>query len=94
MEKPEYKSKYYKPVKIKEGDWVVILNTKEKGCVQRILNDGERVAVLIPNADDWPFPRWVWIDTEKVRKASAPKPKKEPEPTAETMTSLLGESPL
>ena len=96
MEKADYKSKYYKykPVKIYEGDWVIIMKTKEKGCVQRVFNGGERVAVIIPSASDWPFPRWVWIDTEKVRKSSAPKPEKEPEPDVQTITSLVGKSLL
>lgn len=99
MNKTNYKTKNYFPTKIKEGDWVIIMQTKERGCVHKVYNDGERYAIVVPSGTDWPFPRWIWIDGEKVRKSSMPKelkPKEEKETQADVqdLISTLGKPPL
>ena len=99
MGKAKYKTKNYFPTAIKEGDWVIIMKTLERGCVHKVYNGGERYAVVVPSGTDWPFPRWIYIDAEKVRKSHMPqelKPKDEKEETTDVqdLISTLGKSPL
>lgn len=77
-------NKRYVPVVIREGDWVVVMSTQDKGYVEKIYDGGDRMLVRVPSATDWPFPRWLHVDAEKVRKSSAPKPPKEDKPNEDT----------
>lgn len=79
-----YKTKNYVPAVVRQGDWVVVLTTQEKGYVEKIYDDGDRILVRVPSNTDWPFPRWLHVDGEKVRKSSAPKPPKEETPSPDT----------
>lgn len=79
-----YKTKNYVPAVVRQGDWVVVLTTQEKGYVEKVYDDGDRMLVRVPSNTDWPFPRWLHVDGEKVRKSSAPKPPKEETPSPDT----------
>lgn len=94
--KTNYKTKNYSPTVIKEGDWVIIMKTLERGCVHKVYNGGERYAVVVPSSDGWPFSRWIYIDGDKVRKSHMPKELKpqEEKTDVQDLISTLGKSPL
>jgi len=37
------------------------------------MDKGERLWVRIPSVTDWPFPRWVHVTAEKVKRIRPPK---------------------
>ena len=56
---------------LKENDPVVIYETGEVGYIEKILDDeGDRLMVRIPSSGGWPYPHHVYVDKEKVRRAS------------------------
>lgn len=59
---------------IGEGDWVLICETNERGCVIEVFDEGERFLVNIPKSDKWPHPKRVHVMIEKIRKIKTPKP--------------------
>ena len=61
---------------IKQGDWVLVCEMNERGCVIEVFDEGERLLVNLPQTDAWPFPRRVCVMIEKVRKIRTPKPEK------------------
>ena len=73
------------PRPLTEGEWVR-LDSGEIGIVERRLDGGERLWIRIPSVTDWPFPRWVHIVSEKVKRIRPPKP---PEPELPTEEALL-----
>lgn len=62
---------------IKEGDWVLVCETGEKGQVVEVFDDGERFLINIPLTDGWPYPKRVHVMIEKLRKIRTPKPEKQ-----------------
>lgn len=65
-----------------KGDWVLIRSTKEIGIVEKTMDDEDQLWIRIPSQTDWPWPRWVHIHMDKVRRTRPPKPPK-PEVTTE-----------
>ena len=56
---------------LKENDPVVIYETGEVGYIEKILDDeGDRLMVRIPSSGSWPYPHYVYVDKEKIRRAS------------------------
>ena len=69
---------HYKPPRpLAKGDWVLIQATEEKGIVETVMDDGERLLVRVPSLTDWPFPRWVHVPSDKVRRIRPKNPPKE-----------------
>jgi len=64
------------PLPFKKGDWVLILGTWEKGIIENVMDNGERLLVRIPSMTDWPWPRWVHVHYFKVKRVRPPKPPK------------------
>jgi len=64
------------PLPFKKGDWVLVLGTQEKGVVENVMDNGERLWVRIPSMTDWPWPRWVHIPYSKAKRVRPPKPPK------------------
>ena len=62
---------------IRAGDWVLVCETNDKGCVVEVFDEGERFLLEIPKKVDWPFTRRVHVMVEKIRKIRPPK--EEPE---------------
>ena len=58
---------------IKEGDWVLVCETGEKGQVIEVFDQGERFLLNIPQTKAWPYPKRVHVMIEKLRKIKAPK---------------------
>lgn len=71
---------------INVGDWVLIQATGEKGVVEKMMDQGERLWVRVPSLNEWPFPRWVHISYEKTKRIRPPKP---PKPEINTEDALL-----
>lgn len=61
---------------IKEGDWVLVCETGEKGQVIEVFDEGERFLLNIPKSEMWPYPKRVHVMIEKLRKIRPPKPEK------------------
>jgi hypothetical protein len=61
---------------IEEGDWVLVCETNEKGCVTEVFDEGERFLLHIPANDKWPFPKRMHVMIEKIRKIRPPKEEK------------------
>lgn len=70
------------PFPFRKGDWVHIIGICEKGIVENVMDDGERLWVRIPSMTDWPFPRWAHVPSVKAKRIRPPKPPK-PEVTTE-----------
>lgn len=62
--------------RIVAGDWVLVCETNERGCVIEVFDDGERFLLSIPLTDGWPYPKRVHVMVEKIRKIRPPKEKK------------------
>jgi hypothetical protein len=65
------------------GDWVTVLETGEKGIVERASNNGDQLFVKVPRSDGWPFPKWVSTFSEKVKRVHTPKPQSSDDPLEE-----------
>jgi hypothetical protein len=52
------------------NDQVKIMETGEIGYVEEVSDGGERLKVRIPSSGSWPYPHHVYLDREKVRRAS------------------------
>jgi hypothetical protein len=61
------------PRPIAVGDWILIVATKEAGIVEKAMDKGERLWVRVPSVTGWPFPRWVHVTAEKVKRIRPPK---------------------
>lgn len=61
---------------IKQGDWVLICEISERGCVIEVFDDGERFLVNVPESEKCPQLRRFHVSVEKVRKIKAPKENK------------------
>jgi hypothetical protein len=61
------------PRPIAVGDWILIVTTKETGIVEKAMDRGERLWVRVPSVTGWPFPRWVHVTAEKVKRIRPPK---------------------
>lgn len=61
---------------IRAGDWVLVCETNERGCVIEVFDEGERFLLEVMPNDQWPFPRRVHVMVEKLRKIKPPKPPK------------------
>lgn len=79
-------NKPYSPRLLVEGDWVLIQKTGETGIIEKTMDDGERLWVRVPSKTDWPFPRWVHVPVDKVKRIRPPKP---PKPEINTEEALL-----
>jgi len=64
------------------GEWVTVLETGEKGIVERASGNGGQLLVKVPRSDGWPFPKWVSVFDEKVKRVRAPQ-SHSPEPNQE-----------
>lgn len=62
---------------IQKGDWVLVCELNERGCVVEVFDGGERLLISLSSTDAWPFPRRVCVMIEKVRKVRPPKIKKQ-----------------
>lgn len=62
--------------KIKEGDWVLICETGERGEVIEVFDEGERFLLSIPPTENWPHTKRMHVMVEKLRKIRTPKPEK------------------
>lgn len=62
---------------INAGDWVLVCETNERGCVIEVFDDGERFLLSIEATEKWPFPKRVHVMVEKIRKINPPKQKRE-----------------
>lgn len=62
--------------KIEVGDWVLICETSEKGCVIDVFDKGERFLLNVQQTNGWPFPKRVHVTIEKIRKIKTPRPEK------------------
>ena len=58
---------------IHAGDWALVCETGEKGCVIEVFDDGERFLLEVPATDKWPYPKRVHVMVEKIRKIRPPK---------------------
>ena len=74
------------PRPLEKGDWVYIFGTGERGIVEKVMDDGERVWVRIPSQTDWPWPRWVHIPSMRIKRV---RPPKSPKPEITTEEALL-----
>lgn len=61
---------------IKEGDWVLICETGDKGFVTQVFDDGERFFVSVAGTPEWPYAKHFHVMIEKVRKIRPPKEEK------------------
>ena len=55
------------------GMWEIVVREQTAARIrrQKILDDeGDRLMVRIPSSGSWPYPHYVYIDKEKVRRAS------------------------
>ena len=59
---------------LKSEDKVKITETGEIGYVAQVMDGGERVMVRIPSSTAWPFPSYVYLDKEKIKRYRAAKP--------------------
>lgn len=80
---PKKQSKASRPPR--EGDWV-LLKTGEKGIVERIMDNGDRLWVRVPSFTDWPWPRWAHVSADKTKRIRPPQP---PKPEINTEEALL-----
>jgi hypothetical protein len=59
---------------LKCDDRVKIAETGEIGYVAQVMDGGERVMVRVPSSTSWPFPSYVYLDKEKVKRCRDSKP--------------------
>lgn len=59
---------------INAGDWVLVCETGEKGCVLEVFDDGERFLLEVPPNEKWPFTKRIHVMVEKIRKIRPIKP--------------------
>jgi hypothetical protein len=64
---------YKKPRPLAKDDWVLILETNEKAVIEKVLDDGERFLLRVPSFMSWPWPRWVHVPREKIKRIKPPK---------------------
>lgn len=56
---------------------VFIVDTKEVGYIERVLDNGDRYMVRIPSSEGWPYPHHVYVDKERVRNVAKGNDKEE-----------------